>query len=169
MHYVEGSRRTLQLPCAGHTYVAAACLPVVSPGLCDDEPRLLTYPLGAAPQAMKEKVVSATLEVYRTVMAQLLPTPTKSHYTFNLRDISRVMQGFLMLRPTKLPAGAAGEEKYVRLWCHEVRGRVSEAQHACMTCEIMQPQWPICCEYSSHCWWYRTTCCATRRDDVGPL
>ncbi len=41
---------------------------------------------------MKDNVVEATLDVYKKVMAQLLPTPTKSHYTFNLRDISRVMQ-----------------------------------------------------------------------------
>ncbi len=37
-------------------------------------------------------MVEATLDVYRKVMSSLLPTPTKSHYTFNLRDISRVMQ-----------------------------------------------------------------------------
>lgn len=36
---------------------------------------------------MKDSIVSATLDVYQRVMAQLLPTPTKSHYTFNLRDI----------------------------------------------------------------------------------
>ncbi|GFH11922.1 uncharacterized protein HaLaN_07507 [Haematococcus lacustris] len=43
-------------------------------------------------QEMRDSVVDATLAVYKKVMASLLPTPTKSHYTFNLRDISRVMQ-----------------------------------------------------------------------------
>jgi hypothetical protein len=44
------------------------------------------------PQEMCDPIVEATLDVYKKVMASLLPTPTKSHYTFNLRDISRVMQ-----------------------------------------------------------------------------
>jgi hypothetical protein len=36
--------------------------------------------------------VGATLDVYESVQKQLLPTPTKSHYTFNLRDVSKVFQ-----------------------------------------------------------------------------
>ncbi len=43
-------------------------------------------------QDMRDSVVESTLDVYKKVMSSLLPTPTKSHYTFNLRDISRVMQ-----------------------------------------------------------------------------
>ena len=49
---------------------------------------------GAAPQA-----VTATLEVYGTVCKDLLPTPAKSHYTFNLRDLAKVFQGTLMGSP----------------------------------------------------------------------
>lgn len=44
------------------------------------------------PQELRDPVISATLSVYTKVASQLLPTPTRSHYTFNLRDISRVMQ-----------------------------------------------------------------------------
>ena len=42
-------------------------------------------------------VVAATIEVYNSISAELLPTPSKFHYTFNLRDISKVFQGLLMV------------------------------------------------------------------------
>lgn len=71
-------------------------------------------------QELKANVVEATLAVYSKVSTSLLPTPTKSHYMFNLRDISRVMQGFIMLGPSQLGTGATAKEKYLRLWTHEV-------------------------------------------------
>lgn len=37
-------------------------------------------------------MVSATLDIYNTIADNLLPTPAKSHYTFNLRDLSKVFQ-----------------------------------------------------------------------------
>ena len=37
-----------------------------------------------------ESIVEMTLRIYTTVATELKPTPTKSHYTFNLRDISKI-------------------------------------------------------------------------------
>lgn len=60
-------------------------------------------------------LVSATIEIYTKIAEELLPTPTKFHYSFNLRDISKVFQGILMIRPRKCPDA----ETMVRLWIHE--------------------------------------------------
>ena len=45
--------------------------------------------------ALLERPSSATIDIYDRVLAKMLPTPAKSHYTFNLRDVSRVLQGML--------------------------------------------------------------------------
>lgn len=47
---------------------------------------------GGSMTKLAKPLVSATLEVYETIQKELLPTPTKSHYTFNLRDVSKVIQ-----------------------------------------------------------------------------
>ena len=49
---------------------------------------------GFTPNVTKlaKPLVAASLEVYETIQRELLPTPTKSHYTFNLRDVSKVIQ-----------------------------------------------------------------------------
>ncbi|KAG2436335.1 hypothetical protein HXX76_006644 [Chlamydomonas incerta] len=71
---------------------------------------------------LRDPIIAATLSVYTKVASQLLPTPTRSHYTFNLRDISRVMQGFLLLPPQLLGAQPAqAKDKYLRLWAHEIQ------------------------------------------------
>ena len=43
-------------------------------------------------------IVSATIEVYSAAMSSLLPTPAKSHYTFNLRDLARVVLGCTLVK-----------------------------------------------------------------------
>lgn len=60
-------------------------------------------------------ITEATIDLYFNVIAKMLPTPTKTHYLFNLRDISRVFQG--MLRAHKDIANS----KYfiLKLWIHE--------------------------------------------------
>uniref|UniRef100_A0AAR2LEL7 Dynein, axonemal, heavy chain 1 n=1 Tax=Pygocentrus nattereri TaxID=42514 RepID=A0AAR2LEL7_PYGNA len=57
---------------------------------------------------LNEPLVDATIKVYSTITSGLLPTPTKSHYTFNLRDLSKVFQGLLMAEAGK-----------IELWYHE--------------------------------------------------
>lgn len=38
------------------------------------------------------KLISASLTIYNKARLELLPTPAKSHYTFNLRDLSKIFQ-----------------------------------------------------------------------------
>eukprot|EP01135_Chromosphaera_perkinsii_P003004 Nk52_evm26s232 gene=Nk52_evmTU26s232 len=67
------------------------------------------------PDGLTSKTVQATINVYATIAKELLPTPAKSHYTFNLRDLSKVFQGILMSPYHSL----SDEVSFVRLWVHE--------------------------------------------------
>lgn len=66
-------------------------------------------------QKLCSSAVSATIEIYQKISEDLLPTPAKFHYTFNLRDISKVFQGILMIRPRKCTSA----DTFLRLWVHE--------------------------------------------------
>jgi dynein heavy chain, axonemal len=59
----------------------------------------------AAERGLSSSVVAATLTVYQSAIAQLLPTPKKSHYVFNLRDFSRVISGFMLAPPSTFSTG----------------------------------------------------------------
>jgi dynein heavy chain len=59
-------------------------------------------------------LVEATIDIYRAIQKELLPTPAKSHYTYNMRDLSKVFQGMCMF------AGVMeGKKTMVKLWSHE--------------------------------------------------
>ncbi|XP_008252409.2 dynein axonemal heavy chain 6 [Oryctolagus cuniculus] len=70
------------------------------------------------PPAVKQtasNIVEASVEIYNRMSVDLLPTPAKSHYVFNLRDLSKCIQGILQCDP-----GTIREELQIfRLFCHE--------------------------------------------------
>ncbi|XP_044910410.1 dynein axonemal heavy chain 6 isoform X5 [Felis catus] len=70
------------------------------------------------PPAVKQtasNIVEAAVEIYNRMSVDLLPTPAKSHYIFNLRDLSKCVQGILQCDP-----GTVREEIQIfRLFCHE--------------------------------------------------
>lgn len=61
-------------------------------------------------------VIAATMEIYDQATEGLRPTPAKSHYIFNLRDFSRVVQGCALLRKES----ADNKKTFVRIWVHEI-------------------------------------------------
>ncbi|KAK1344425.1 hypothetical protein QTO34_013119 [Cnephaeus nilssonii] len=77
-------------------------------------------------------LVQATMTIYKAAVENFLPTPSKSHYVFNLRDFSRVIQGVLLCPHSHLQVSAVASvtkvtnsafqdvEKLIRLWIHEV-------------------------------------------------
>ena len=76
---------------------------------------------GFAPEiaSKKDVIIKATLDVYTTAIEKLLPTPAKSHYTFNLRDVSRVIEGMTLQKAVGLDTGLGGVGEHFRLWVHE--------------------------------------------------
>lgn len=59
--------------------------------------------------------VDSTLEAYRRIAIECLPTPEKTHCTYNLRDVSKVIQGMVQVKPIH----CSSKEHLYRLWSHE--------------------------------------------------
>lgn len=67
--------------------------------------------------SMRDNIVQSTIELYNKIKVskELLPTPAKSHYVYNLRDISKVFQGI-----SKASIKSFTEDSdFLKLWAHE--------------------------------------------------
>ncbi|XP_051175007.1 dynein axonemal heavy chain 10 [Leptopilina boulardi] len=60
-------------------------------------------------------IIQITLELYKLIIVELPPTPSKFHYIFNMRDLSRITAGLVQSDPHYFP----GVQNFIRLWRNE--------------------------------------------------
>lgn len=58
----------------------------------------------------------ATISIFFLVQREFLPTPAKSHYIFNMRDVSKVFQGVYNADSRFYNT----KDSIVKLWAHEL-------------------------------------------------
>ncbi|CAG7717651.1 unnamed protein product [Allacma fusca] len=75
----------------------------------------LHLPLQNPLHKMSSGIVNAALALHTKVVQSFLPTATKFHYVFNLRDLSNIFQGLLFSTSDCLKTSC----DLVRLWLHE--------------------------------------------------
>ena len=63
----------------------------------------------------QDNIVNCSIDTFEAAGNDLLPTPSKSHYTFNLRDIWKVFQGICSLKSKKVSDPLV----VTRCFCHE--------------------------------------------------
>ncbi|KAM3610556.1 uncharacterized protein V6R79_005609 [Siganus canaliculatus] len=74
-----------------------------------------TMPFEDVIQKICDKITDCTLELYHNIINDLPPTPSKFHYIFNLRDLSRVYSGLTLTKHDKFLTVA----EFVRVWRNE--------------------------------------------------
>ena len=66
-------------------------------------------------QGAADELTGVTLALYDHILEKLPPTPSRFHYIFNLRDLSRIYEGLLCARKEQFETGAS----FIRLWRNE--------------------------------------------------
>jgi len=77
--------------------------------------RALCVTSSPAIQELATPMTSATMELYDRIVRDLPPTPSKFHYIFNLRDLSRIYHGLYLTVPERFSDPA----NFVRVWRNE--------------------------------------------------
>lgn len=66
-------------------------------------------------QAVADIIVQMTLDLFKIVTIELPPTPSKFHYIFNLKDLSRTYAGILLTQSSNFK----DSRQLVRVWRNE--------------------------------------------------
>ena len=66
-------------------------------------------------QSAADELTDVTLALYDFILEKLPPTPSRFHYIFNLRDLSRIYEGLLCSTKDAFTTGAT----FIRLWRNE--------------------------------------------------
>lgn len=74
---------------------------------------LQTFPLKV--QSVTDIVVKMTLDLFKIATVELPPTPSKFHYIFNLKDLSRTYAGILLVNAVNFK----DPRQLVRVWRNE--------------------------------------------------
>lgn len=76
-------------------------------------------PFGKDIRNLSEKIVEGSIKIFHLVQncKELLPTPDKSHYIYNMRDLSKIFQGIVRVNGKTV----SGELDFLRLWNHECK------------------------------------------------
>ncbi|XP_017580699.2 dynein heavy chain 10, axonemal [Pygocentrus nattereri] len=74
-----------------------------------------TKPFEECIQKICDKLTFCTLELYKNIIKDLPPTPSKFHYIFNLRDLSRVYNGLTLTNAERFLTVT----QFVRVWRNE--------------------------------------------------
>ena len=64
---------------------------------------------------LEPAAITSVIEIYQRIQSDLRPTPAKFHYQFNLRDVSKVIQGICMVKPVSI----SNDELFMKLFVNE--------------------------------------------------
>ncbi|GFS12625.1 dynein heavy chain 10, axonemal [Elysia marginata] len=73
-------------------------------------------------QDLSSTITNMTMDLYSTIVKELPPTPSKFHYIFNLRDLSRIYNGLCLSTPDRF----SKVEQFLRLWRNECMRVISD-------------------------------------------
>jgi dynein heavy chain len=93
-----------------------------------------TRPFSQEIKEIVPKIAKITLTLYKTVVNDLPPTPSKFHYIFNLRDLSRIYNGLVLTTPERFQSVS----QMIRVWRNETMRVISDRLIAVEDKQIVQ-------------------------------